>query len=318
MIEKNDVKKGQGKLPTSLRGFDDYLRKDLSKEQLESAKKNGDLVTRNNVYILPLKYFHIETGYNIRPLNNDHVEDLVVAIAQGQPLPPVRVEMISVDGEPKARIKDGQHRVAAALCAVERGLCALPGLTAMDFDGNEADAILHMLKSSEGLPLQPLERAEGYKRLMGQGWKPAVIAERANKSSVHVDRLLILANAEENVKQLVREDLVAADVVIDTIIATRGTDRDAYEELKKGLEVAKSLNKPRVTKSHMALAGVAPAKLSKKEIKTTIKSMSRVALSIQEVIKTADPEKLDALVNIEFTVEEAMAFHEFLNKGAAL
>lgn len=308
----------QQKLPTSLRQFDEYLRKDLSKEQIEEAKQAGDLISRNNVHILPLKYFFIETGYNIRPLNEEHVESLVVAIAQGQPLPPVRVQMIVVDGEPKARIKDGQHRVAAAILAVERGLADLPGLMAMDFDGNEADAVLHMLKSSEGLALLPLERGEGYKRLLGQGWKPAVIAEKANKSSVHVDRLLTLANAEENVKQLVRDKVVPADVAIDTIYATRGTERDAFEELQKGIEIAKSLNKPSVTKSHMQKAGAAPAKMSKKEIKTTIKSMSRVAKSIEEVIQQADPEKLDALVNVAFTVEEAMVFHEFLNKGAAL
>lgn len=318
MSAATDTNSKQKKMPTSLRQFDEFLRKDLNKEQLELAKEAGELLTRNNVYILPLQYFLIETGYNIRPLNLEHVEDLVVAISQGQPLPPVRVEMVIVNGEPKARIKDGQHRVAAALAAVERGLCNLPGLMAMDFDGNEADAILHMLKSSEGLALLPLERAEGYKRLQGQGWKPAIIAERANKSAQHVDRLLILANAEENIKQLVMDKTVPADVAIDSIIATRGTERDTYEELLKGIEVAKSLNKTRVTKAHMEKAGVAPARMSKKEIKATIKTMSRVAVNIQEVIKTADPENLDAKVTLEFTVEEVMAFHEFLNKGAAL
>lgn len=69
------------------------------------------------------------------------MEDLVVAIAQGQPLPPVRVEMVIVNEEPKARIKDGQHRIAAAHAAFERGLCNLPDLMTMDFDGYEADAI---------------------------------------------------------------------------------------------------------------------------------------------------------------------------------
>jgi len=211
------------KMPTTLRQFDEFLRKDLNKEQIEEAKQAGELLTRNNVYILPLKYFLVETGYNIRELNEEHVENLVLSIAAGEPLPPVRVQLVNVNGEPKARIKDGQHRVEAGHRAVARGLCNLPGLMAMDFDGNEADAILHMLKSSEGLPLTPLQRGNGYKRLVGQGWKPAVIAERAIKSVVHVERLLTLANAEENVKQLVIDNVVAADVVIDTIYATRGT-----------------------------------------------------------------------------------------------
>ncbi len=126
--EKENAKK----MPTSLRLLDEYLRKDLSKDQIEEAKQKGEITTKNSFYTLPLKFFHIETGYNIRPLNEEHVENLVVAIAKGHPLPPVRVQIITVDGEPKARIKDGQHRVAAAIRAVERGLCQVPGLLAME------------------------------------------------------------------------------------------------------------------------------------------------------------------------------------------
>lgn len=312
--DKEPVKK----MPSSLRSLDEYLRKDLSKDQIEEAKQKGEITTKNSIYTLPLKFFHIEDGYNIRKLNEEHVENLVLAIAKGHPLPPVRVQIINVDGEPKARIKDGQHRVAAAIRAVERGLCQVPGLAAMEFVGNEADAVLHMLQSSEGLALTQLERAGGYKRLQGQGWKPAQIAEGANKSVQHVDRLLVLANAEENVKKMVFEKVVPADVAIDTIISCRGTERDAYEELQKGLEVAQSLNKRKVTKAHMQQAGAAKPSMSKKDIRSTVKSMSRVAVSIEEIIKQADPERLDAVVTVDFTVEEAMAFHQFLNRGAAL
>lgn len=73
-----------------------------------------------------------------------------------------------------------------------------------------------------------LERAEGYKRLQGEGSKPAVIAERANKSLQQVDRLLILANVKENVKQLVFEKAEPAVVAIDSIIATRVPSRPAW------------------------------------------------------------------------------------------
>ncbi|SIR00073.1 KorB domain-containing protein [Aquipseudomonas alcaligenes] len=222
----------------SFRQLDEYLKK--------AGYPRDEQMIRNNIYIAPLEWFTVEPGFNLRTLNEAHVEQFANAYSQGLYVPPVVAELSLIDGQPRLVIREGHHRLEAARRAEQRG-AGLPGLMVSEFKGNKADAVVLMISSSQALPLTILQRAEGYKRLAGQGWKSSQIAEKLGRSVQHVDQLLLLANAEEVIKDLVRDDRIAASTVIEVLNSTRGTANDPYTILIGMLENAAARGKGRAT-----------------------------------------------------------------------
>jgi len=216
----------------------------------ECLKKIGaprdEQMIRNNIYIAPLDWFYIEPGFNLREVDESHAEGFAQSYEQGHYVPPVVAELKIVDEMPRLVLRDGHHRIAGARKAQLRG-ANLPGLLVAEFKGNSTDAVLMMIKTSEGKALQPIERADGYKRLAGQNWSVSQIATSLNRSVTHVERLLVLANAEENVKQLVRDDRIAASVAIDVLVDLRGTGQDAYQKLIAMVDQATAAGRSRAT-----------------------------------------------------------------------
>jgi hypothetical protein len=92
-----------------------------------------------------------------------------------------------------------------------------------------------------------VERAEGFKRLIGWGHTIESIAQRLGVSLVTVRRSIVLANADFSIKMLVKEDKVSGDVAVDVINECQGTDRDPYEVLMESLKKAEGAGKTRVT-----------------------------------------------------------------------
>lgn len=85
------------------------------------------------------------------------------------------------------------------------------------FSGNDADRTMRVLSSASSRQLSPLETARGYKTLAAFGWTPEHIAEARNKTRTHVDGLLILANANSDVQQMVRAGTVSAAVAVEAV-----------------------------------------------------------------------------------------------------
>lgn len=165
----------------------------------------------------------------------------------------------------------------------------LPGLMVSEFKGNSADAVAMMIKTSEGKPLLPLQRAEGYKRLAGQNWSNSQIAELLGCSAQNVDRLLLLANAEENIKQLVREEKVSATVTIDVLMELRGTDQDPYERLVAMVEQAHAAGRSRATGKEAAQA-LGKFKVTPKEAKAAFGALSSLAGPLRERMQAGGEE----------------------------
>ena len=76
-----------------------------------------------------------------------------------------------------------------------------------------------MLTSAEGLKLKPLGVADSYLRLIRMGKTSAEVAKRVNRTSSHVDAMLILATANSDVHALVRSGDVAATTAIEAVRA---------------------------------------------------------------------------------------------------
>lgn len=136
----------------SFRQLDEHLKK--------TGVPRDEQMIRNNIYIAPLDWFAIEEGFNLRPIDPDHAEGFAKSYEQGLYVPPVVAELKIIDGNPRLVIREGHHRLTGARIADGRG-ANLPGLMVNEFKGNQSDAVVMMIKTSEGKELLPLERGEG-------------------------------------------------------------------------------------------------------------------------------------------------------------
>jgi ParB family chromosome partitioning protein len=109
--------------------------------------KDAGLTTRKT-YNVPLDKIYAEEGYNVRELNQAHVEEFRDAFIAGEYIPPLAVEVT----ERGVKVIDGHHRYHGALAAIEMGH-DIVRLECKDFVGSEADKIAFMVTSSQGLRL---------------------------------------------------------------------------------------------------------------------------------------------------------------------
>lgn len=189
---------------------------------------------------------HEEPGFNLRREGEDleaSIDALAAYIADGGILPPLEVRPRIGGG---VFLVDGHRRRRAYLKVADQlrdpdGNLWIP---VVQFTGNDADRVARIITSAEGRALSQLEVADGYKRLAWFGWTPEQIAKKVGKTRQHVDQLLILANANTDVQQLVQAGTVSATTAIDTV---RKHGEEAGKALAVEVDKAKAAGKGKVT-----------------------------------------------------------------------
>lgn len=159
---------------------------------------------------------HEEPGFNLRREGEDldaSIDALAEFIFAGGIIPPLEVRPRDDGG---VFVVDGHRRRRAILKAIERG-APIEWVAVVAFSGNDVDRVARIMTSAEGRALAPLEVAAGYKRLTAFGLSPEDIAGRVHKTRQHVDQLLILANANADVQQMVADGIVSATLAIDVV-----------------------------------------------------------------------------------------------------
>lgn len=165
---------------------------------------------------------HEQPGFNLREEGEDleeSVRSLAEYIAAGGTYPPIEIRIREEGG---VWVVDGHRRRRAVLRAIEMGapLQDKAGDVWMNvtaFEGNDVDRAARLLTSNESKTLTDLERANGYKRLASFGLSPSDIAAKVGRSRPHVEQLLMLANANKDVQDLVRGGKVSATSAIETV-----------------------------------------------------------------------------------------------------
>ena len=180
---------------------------------------------------------HEEPGFNLRREGEDleaSIDALAAHILDGGMVPPLEVRPRVGGG---VFVVDGHRRRRAYLKVADqlRDADGKLWIPVVQFTGNDADRVARIITSAEGRALSQLEVADGYKRLTAYGWAPDQIAKKVGKTRQHVDQLLILANANSDVQQLVQAGTVSATTAIDTV---RKHGEEAGAVL--GAEVAKA------------------------------------------------------------------------------
>ncbi|HBW4579818.1 TPA: DNA-binding protein [Klebsiella pneumoniae] len=207
--------------------------------QLYNDKESG--LTTRKTYNVPISSIYAEDGYNVRELNQAHVDEFRDAFIAGEYIPPLAVEVT----ERGVKVIDGHHRYHGALAAIAMGH-DIVRLECKDFVGTEADKIAFMVTSSQGLALTPLERGAAYHRLQNQGWSPSEIAAKVKRSESDILQHLQLHECTPYIKKLVRDGSMNYAIAIG-ISREHGVyaDREASRLMKK----AEAAGKKKVTKS---------------------------------------------------------------------
>ncbi|GAB50256.1 ParB/RepB/Spo0J family partition protein [Atlantibacter hermannii] len=207
----------------------------------KSKDKNGTETTVKKTFLVPLAEIYVEPGFNVREIDQEHVEEFRDAFIAGEYVPPLAVQVT----EKGVKIIDGHHRYYGALAAQQAGT-EIPRLECKDFIGTDADRIAFMVTSSQGKPLTPLERAAAYQRLINQGWEPAEIAKKVKRSVADVDHHLQLLACGDELIDMVRSGEVAATTAV-ALSREHGPQASsvAVEQMSK----AKAAGKKKLTRS---------------------------------------------------------------------
>lgn len=211
----------------------------LSKVYDNKSKTETDITTRKT-YLLGVDELYVEIGYNIREIDQTHIEEFRDAYIAGEHVPPLAVQVT----EQGIKIIDGHHRYYGAKLAQEAGYDIR--LECKDFIGSEADRIAFMVTSSQGRALEPLERAAAYQRLINQGWEPAQIAKKVKRSITDVENHLALLTSGDELIALVKNKEVAATTAVALV---REHGAAAGRVAKTQLEKVKAAGKKKLTKA---------------------------------------------------------------------
>jgi ParB/RepB/Spo0J family partition protein len=257
----------------------------MSAPSIKSMIKDGT-AKRADAVKFRIEDIHEEFGFNLRREGEDlevSIDALAAYMADGGIYPPLEVRPRAEGG---VYVVDGHRRRRALLRAADQLRDGDGNLwvNVVSFTGNDADRIARIMTSAEGRSLSQLEVADGYKRLANLGWTTEQIAKRVGKTRQHVDQLLILANANTDVQQLVHEGTVSATTAIATV---RAEGEDAGKVLAVEASKAKAAGKKKIT--HATIKGKPiPRKISDSAIAALDQFHAVLTAADHETLVTLD------------------------------
>ncbi len=231
--------------------------KELMQEQAGGGGR-GDII-RINPYRLKIK-----EGRNLRNMDNPavqaHIDWLASSIAENGVLTPILIQV--EDGTPY--VVHGECRTHAVKKAIEElgaEIATVPcihepkGMT-------EADRVALTAQGyNGGMPITPLEQAEGIKRLVQWGWTHANIAKRFGISLQRLGQLFDLTTLPEQVKEEIREGNISATMAQQTIAELgkeAGTKMVKAAVVVAKAEKAAGKGKGKVKAKHLGKSKAAP------------------------------------------------------------
>ena len=250
--------------------------------QMYANKDTREGIAVNKTFMVPFDKLYVEEDYNIRDIDQAHVEEFAEAFAAGEYLPAMTVE-VTARG---VKILDGHHRYHGAKLAIERGHEVLR-IECKDFVGSEADKIAFMVTSSQGKQLSPIERANAYLRLKNQGWTNEEIAKKVKRSVSDVQQHLSLSGCAPEILDKINKRQMSYATGIE-LQRTHGANAGiaADEAMEKALKEGKS----KVTKAVTAPQFSAKQARRLVELMSNYKVMWKDGYCYLEIDKGALPE----------------------------
>lgn len=218
--------------------------------KMAAEDKTGDVSKETSFKVNPL-VIEVEPGFN-RPIYRENVDQFKVAIRNEATIPPIYVRVEAG----RIVMVDGEHRLIAVRELIAEGM-EIPFMSAIQFRGNDADRIAHLLTSAQGQPLTPLEAGLQYLKLSRLNWDQQKIASRVGRSTTHIAQCITLAEANADVHEAVRNGDVSSTLAA-SMVKDHGSNAGAV--IKQELAAAKANGKAKVTKKSVQGSAI-PRKL---------------------------------------------------------
>lgn len=215
-----------------------------------------DGVSKLTIFTVDPDLVEIEPGYNLRtpgPRLDAHMERMYQAMKAGASFPPI--DVIVCEGRIVVRL--GHCRTLTARRLKAEGIPYL--LQARHYRGDEVEQALDLIGENSGLGHTPLEDGMGYQRLRRFNMDIDAIAKRCGVTRTTVENGLLLAEAPQEIKQMITREEVACHTAIEAIRAHKDK---AASVLAAALERAKQRGKTKVTPKDTAAPRI-PAKAAR-------------------------------------------------------
>lgn len=199
-------------------------------------RNHPDIKRSGDGFLARLTAVKVNKGWNVRSRDGDleeHIAGIALSLSNGGVVPPLQVY---INDEGDITIADGHCRNEAYARANKQG-AEFVWIPIIEFTGNDADRVALMFTSAQGKALTQYEQAEAFKRLKGYNWSNAEIAKRVGRTEPFIIRMLKLANADSEVKQLVASGKVSVGAAVKVV---RKSGSKAGAELKQRVAKAEA------------------------------------------------------------------------------
>lgn len=249
--------------------------------------------------MLDPRIIEIEEGHNPRVYtlaeNRQHLDELKASIKENGVLQPLLVRFDGAKG--KAVLVDGECRLRACLELITEGT-PIEAVPTVQVSGasNEAERLVLALTANTGKPLSKWESGTAFTRLIRFGWEPEKIATRLGFTVRFVSEAIELADAPQEVKQMLSEQAVTPSLALQQL---RVNSTQAVETLRARANAAKAQGK----------------KTAKKERTGVIPQPKQVFKLLQALIQSSEDDIFDSdykFIEVERTklvkIAELMGF----------
>lgn len=224
---------------------------------------------RRDLIMVDPRKLQVKAGFNVRqdsPSYLQHIAELKESIRENGIKTPLEV---FIEGD-ALYVSAGHTRLRSVMELIAEGveIKTIPCLPEAK-GTSEVDRTLNLIVSNSGKPLEPIEQAEVFKRLLGYGWTNADIARKTGYSQSHIGNCIALAAAPEAIKDMVRNEEVSATLATE-IVKEQGAQK-AVETLAEAKATADG---KKITKKHLR-APAAPAEPKAKEDRKATKEIGQ-------------------------------------------
>jgi ParB family transcriptional regulator, chromosome partitioning protein len=189
-----------------------------------------------DAYRIDPRILKFTPGFNVRDLTTPQAIEALAVLkeqirAEGGVTQPYRIRSVGDE----IHIVDGHRRQHCVLELIAEGMeiDSVPAM--MEPRGtNDTERTLGLIAYNSGQPLTQLETAEVVRRLRNAGWSKEKIATRLGyKTKQSIDRLELLLEAPEEIREAVRKDEISSSTAIELMRAHPTTADWHLPEIKK-------------------------------------------------------------------------------------
>lgn len=195
----------------------------MAKTEEVNKEKRSDLFAVDPRNIMANPNFNVRIDYG-------DIEQLEEQIMSGGGIKnPVRIyPAMDSNGKriaDKYFLTDGYRRHKAAMNIYDKyGKIVMMPAIKESRGYKDEDRFIDMVLLNDGKPLTPIEEAEAYRRLLELGHTEGHIVDKVGKSAAHVNNLIKLINAPEEIKNLVHKGTISATLAVDVLRKYKGED----------------------------------------------------------------------------------------------